>query len=283
MSVGIKIRSLDNTTFIGASDVFIVDTPNPVDTGLSYTKNVKYSDLISQLNTDLEIPEDGSEFGDVLLLTQGETVVLKVTVGPKTIYNRNYTESPDVCYYINGQESPAIIMSPDRTYRFDLSEVPDGYDFFLYGDRDAALFAIPNVTFGPDFLEYKAIYRYEKVYYSGERFSYMGNVMFNMDAEVSLGPANPITIEVDKIAPLQNKVDQLDSNLNQKLQSVQTDTNTLQSTQTNNNQTLLTHTSDIGDLELEVSNLKTQIASMNNLISQMNNHLTELGIVIETE
>ncbi len=167
MSVGIKIRALDNTTFIGSSDVFIVDTPNPIDTGLSYTKNVKYSDLISQLNTDLEIPDSGGEVSDILLLTQGETIVLKVTVGPKTIYNRHYTESPDVCYYINGEESPAIIMSPDRTYRFDLSEVPDSYDFFLYNDRDSSFFAVPEVTFGENFLEYKAINRYERVYYSG--------------------------------------------------------------------------------------------------------------------
>ncbi len=283
MSVGIKIRALDNTTFIGASDVFIVDTPNPIDTGLSYTKNVKYSDLISQLNTDLEIPDSGGAVSDILLLTQGETIVLKVTVGPKTIYNRHYTESPDVCYYINGEESPAIIMSPNRTYRFDLSEVPDSYDFFLYNDRDSSFFAIPEVTFGENFLEYKAINRYERVYYSGERFSYMGNIMYNMDAETTLGPTDSIRIEVEKISGIQTKLDQMEISHNNDLQNVQTDANTLQSTQTNNNQTLLTHTSDIGDLEVEVSNLKNQIASMNNLISQMNNHLTELGIVIETE
>ena len=287
MSVGIKIRALDNTTFIGASDVFIVDTPNPLDTGLSYTKNVKYSDLILQLNTDLQIPDSGggeAEEGDYFLLKQGETVVLKVTVGDKTSTNRYLNEGFNKCFYINGNEAPQILMTPGRTYRFDTSEVPSEYPMRFTSTIRASYGSISDgVTNGNGFIEYKATDKYSRLYYSGPGSSYMGAAMLNFDSSQEWNPGGRLEEELNKITTLDNTIQTTKTDLNSDIQAVQLDTNTLQSTQTNNNQTLLTHTSDIGDLELEVSNLKNQIASMNNVISQMNNHLTELGIVIETE
>lgn len=153
---------------------------------------------------------------DYLFLEQGNTVVFRVTVGPKTSTNRFVNESPSQCFYIDGKEAPAILLSPNRKYRFDLTNA-SGYDFNLFTIRECNFFPLgesSGVVKGSNFLEFVVRDDIKRYYYSGEMFTIMGNVMVNPDGDESIGPGSVDTVQ-QTIDQLTSRIEQLEQDHNQ--------------------------------------------------------------------
>lgn len=211
MADGIKIRQLDPETRVYEDDVLVIDSINPTDTTASYTKHIKYSDFLAGLNVDLKIPDGGSASdGDYFMLKQGEVVEIKVTVGNKSEFNRFADQGDNNCFYLNGEEAPMILMTSGRKYRFDITDVPSGYNFIFASSITAFFGPISNgVEVGPGYIQYTAIDSYTRLYYAdSSRSRYMGNAMINLDGSQEWSPGRVSDLEV-KVQELTDKVNEL--------------------------------------------------------------------------
>lgn len=214
MADGIKIRQLDPETRVYEDDVLIIDSINPADNTASYTKHIKYSDFLAGLNVDLEIPDDdgggSASDGDYFMLKQGPVVNIKVTVGNKSEFNRFYDQGNNSCYFLNGEEAPILMMTSGRTYRFDTTDVPSGYNFIFASSITAFFGPISTgVEVGPGYIQYTAIDDYTRLYYAdSSRSRYMGNAMINLDGSQEWSPGRLSELEV-KLQELTDKVNEL--------------------------------------------------------------------------
>ena len=157
MADGIKIRELTLTNTISNADVFVIDKLNNI-TGENLTFQISFEDIKKNYLGDVSIEDPqtndllvydgekwinqagGAPFGgqfegsSLIFRTTHEPVILKVTVGMRTVANRFYNDaSTNRVFYINGEEAPSIALAPGIKYRFDTSDVTcQNYNFRFF-------------------------------------------------------------------------------------------------------------------------------------------------------
>ena len=209
MAEGIKIRELPSTVMVEGTDVLVIDTVSEDDPTLTETKQIRYEDLVSQLELDLEIPDGTSQVDilDPIIMPQKDEVhVFLVTVGERTEASRFYGMGNNTkSYYIDGLEAPYMILSPGRTYRFEMDdETKTNYPISIFGFRgkfpdvfnDGEL--KPFVEKGDGYVDYKVVDEHRNVWYdvitpSGsdtEDYRYMGNGILNPDGDDDFDDVN---------------------------------------------------------------------------------------------
>ena len=77
----------------------------------------------SWVPSQVNVTDTGGQSGQYILFEGGSTpVTFEVTVGPKTSSNQFFGIGSDQCFYINGIESPVLMLPPNRTFIFDQSD-----------------------------------------------------------------------------------------------------------------------------------------------------------------
>ena len=239
MAEGIKIRELPTTIMAEGSDVLVIDTVSEDDPTLTETKQIRYEDLVSQLELDLEIPDGTSQVDilDPIIIPQKEEVyVFLVTVGPKTEANRFYDMgTTDKCYYLNGLESPFLILSPGRTYRFEMDdETKTNYPISMFGFRgkfpgvfnDGEL--IPFVDKGDGYVDYKVVDEHRNIWYDvitpfggyAEDYRYMGNGILNPDGDADFDDVNNPFPMIESIKLSVGTINESIENFSQAIQNI---------------------------------------------------------------
>ena len=82
--------------------------------------------------------EDTVDFSDTHIMIEGgpEEVVFMVTVGAKSDNNQFKNVGSNNCYYLDGKESPVLILAPNRKYVFDQSDISNtGYKLEFYEEQ----------------------------------------------------------------------------------------------------------------------------------------------------
>ena len=75
------------------------------------------------VSTEVQGGQTGGQSGEYILFETGDTpVVFEVTVGLKTSANQFFGHGSVECFYINGVESPNIMLPAGRTFIFDQSD-----------------------------------------------------------------------------------------------------------------------------------------------------------------
>jgi len=214
---GIRIRELPIATEIVDTDVIVIDSVAQDDPTLTETRQILYPDLVKQLELDLEIEGGGGGVADptdvIILPYDNPPRVFQVTLGDKTENNRYFKEnSPgeisvqDKTYYIDGMEAPYMILTPGRTYRFELSEeVVNEFPMTIFAFRNRGDFNNPlteeeGLVEGDGFVELTIRSKYRNFYYDcklgqgfgGNQYDYMGNGILNPDGDEDFNnPINP--------------------------------------------------------------------------------------------
>ncbi len=85
----------------------------------------------------------------IMFASSAEPVTFKVTVGNKTPNNHLFGIGSDRCFYIDGQESPNLILGTNRTYIFDQSDITNsGLPFVFYETKTNFNLNPPEYMFG---------------------------------------------------------------------------------------------------------------------------------------
>jgi len=118
--------TVGNININGSSNIALDDLTD-VEVAGAANKHYLMYDGAKWVSNEVDLDDlGGGQSEDFILLAGGDdkddVIVFTVTVGPKTTANQFYGIGSNECFYINGKESPVLMLPPNRTFVFDQSD-----------------------------------------------------------------------------------------------------------------------------------------------------------------